>query len=899
MPQSYTEGQRLLGSDGQIYIVRGGVPTLEGGSTDVSRIVAPSPVRIAKEAQDRARQDEADARARRDQSSQEEKDRRAALEWQATHNPDGSKKADPADANNPQTAAVRSAALQKYNAARQLNGQIANMREKFKAGPGSTSGIWGIEDYFGGPANNAFDTAANAARGNVGTTLGFTGGQLNTDSEAKRNIGPYIPQSSDWDATALDKIAQLEGLRDTAIRDSIQVLGGIPDANGNVAPIPQGADPLEYAKKTWGTIAAAPSSGQGGPPSILPPGGGNSGGPAPYAGPGPVAPLSASGATGANVVGTGQNAVPNPEGEALYNDYLKLWGANADDATIREWSKKIYGAVNPDVEAALQARREGKNINFYPGDGLLTKNVGADTGAAGAVADTSASPTGTFAANFGNAAGAGIPQWLAGKVGGNPDLTDIRFDTMNATNPNAAVTGQLAGGAAGSGAAELGALRAAAAFGRGAEWAPRIADTAYGAASGATGNPDNPYAALLGGGIGFAGGVGGRAAARGTGAAFRGVRNEAVRELSARGIPMTTGQILGNSGRVGAAIKGIEDRLTGIPIVGDMVNARRREGFNGFNRAAFNEARQPIGAAPRDMIRAPGVEALGQDVSAGYGRALDGVNVTADNPFVTDMTAALRAGTALPDPMAGRANYTLNTRVGNSFSPTGDLSGTNFQQSLRGLRRDARAVRSEPYGHDFGEVTGQAEDALSGLLDRQAPGVVPQYEAANRANSLYETVRAAVDKARNGSRSGETDVFTPSQLSDAASASARRFGNSQGTTRQPFYDLTRAGQDVLPSSVPDSGTAGRLLLSAALPAALGGGVGEGADLLSGGDGGGLTKGLAVGALLAAGGSRRGQQLLQTILLDRPDALVRIGNKINSRQALGGVLGAPLLLEAQR
>lgn len=459
--------------------------------------------------------------------------------------------------------------------------------------------------------------------------------------------------------------------------------------------------------------------------------------------------------------------------------------------------------------------------------------------------------------------------------------------------------GQLTGGAAGAGAAELAALRAAMAFGRGAQWAPRIADTVYGATAGATGNPDNPgLGALLGGTLGGVGGVAGQTVARGTGNAFRGIRDESVRYLADRGVPMTTGQILGNSGRVGGAIKGIEDRLSGFPVVGDMINARRREGFEGFNRAAFNEARAPIGAAPSNVIREQGVEALGNDISAGYGSVLDNVNVSADAPFVTGMTGALRAGADLPEPMAGRVGYTLNTRVGNSFGPNGELSGRDFQQSLRGLRRDARTVRDEPYGWDFGNVTGQAEDALSGLLDRQAPGVVPQFNAANRANTLYETVRSAVDKARNGTRSGETGVFTPSQLSDAASASARRFGNSQGTTRQPFYDLSRAGQDILPSNVPDSGTAGRLLVSAALPAALGGGIGKGVDYATGTDGVG-TAGLTIGALLAAGGSRRAQRLLQTVLTERPDAFIRIGDQINRRQAIGGMFGAPLLLQAER
>lgn len=808
-------------------------------------------------------------------------------------------------ADNPNTAAVRAQALQAYNAARLLSDQIVTMRDKFKAGPGSTSGLSGIADYFGGPANNAFDNAANAARGNVGTTLGFTGGQLNTATEAAMNVGPYLPSSWDYDANALDKMTQLEALRDKSIRQSIQVLGGIPDANGNITPVPQGVDPVEFAKKMWSS-APAGAPAPPGAPLILPPGGGGNsgGGPTPYAGPGPVADLNASGSTGSNVIGTGMNSVPNPQGEALYKEFLGLWAAGASDDTIRRWSQKIYGNVNPDVEAALTARKQGKKINFYPGQGLLTKDVDANLSRNpldGLVADSASSPFGTFAVNFGNEATIGAPQWLAGKAGGNPDLTNIRFDTMNARNPNAAALGQLAGGAAGASLAELAAIRAAKAFGLGAKavetWAPRVGDTVYGGVRGATGNPDNPgTGALLGGFSGLAGGMAGRAGVRAVGGAFRGIQNEAIRELGFRGIPLTTGQILGKSGIVGSAIKGIEDRLTSLPVVGDLIKSRRIEGLEGFNRSAFGDARQPIGAPPNYTIRAPGIDALDDDIGAAYRKALDGVNVTADAPFGADYGAAIRAGRALPEPMRGNAEFTLDTRVGNSFAPNGDLSGNNFQQSLRGLRGDISDNITSAYGKDFRNVAGQAEDALTGLVERQAPSVMPQYNAANQAYRLKEVLRSAVDRARNGSKSGELEVFTPSQLSDAAAANSRRFGNTQGTTKQPFYSLTRAGQDVLPSTVPDSGTAGRWA-TLALPTALGG-AGYGLDQTGATDK--ATKaGIALGALLSLGGTRRAQRLFQTLLVDRPDAAIRIGDQIYSRQALGGIFGAPMMLDAQR
>jgi hypothetical protein len=355
---------------------------------------------------------------------------------------------------------------------------------------------------------------------------------------------------------------------------------------------------------------------------------------------------------------------------------------------------------------------------------------------------------------------------------------------------------------------------------------------------------------------------------------------------------------------LGGVAKGVEDRLSGVPVLGTVVNARRLEGMQGFNRAAFDESLAPIapqnarpGWGTNGVTGEQGIEAAQTRVGDAYDTTLNPVQLQADLPFTGDMRATLAAGDALPDPMAGRARYTLNTRIGNSFSDTGGLSGRDFQQSIRGLRRDAASVVNEPYGYDFGQVTRQGEAGLEGLLQRQSPGTLPAYNAANGAYRNVEVLRDAVNRARNGTRVGQPGIFAPSQLADAAAANAKKFGNSQGTTRQPFFDLSRAGQNVLPNSVPDSGTAGRLLTQQALAAGGLGVLGGGAGYAGGGEDGAQAVGaggLALGAILAAGGSRAGQRAITRALLDRPDALVQLGNQVQRRARIGGLFGAPML-----
>lgn len=526
------------------------------------------------------------------------------------------------------------------------------------------------------------------------------------------------------------------------------------------------------------------------------------------------------------------------------------------------------------VSAALAFRRKnpGYRGSYDLGD------LGTRTERTSGFERLAASPVGAYFANAANATTAGL---LGAATGTTND-----FKRLSRENPTSGLLGDITGAALGSAGLELGLGATAARTGLGVLGRPIVADAAFGGVSGATATPDNPLlGAAAGAGLGAGGGMFGRAAGRTIGRGFRGIQNANVGALRQAGVPLTVGQA------VGGALKGVEDRLAGVPVIGDIIGNRRREGLEAFNRAAFDQGLAPINANTGGAIGAQGVDAARGARSQGYANALDNVQVQADAPFVADMQGAINAGRALPDPMSANLGYTLPTRVGNSFDANGGLSGRDFQQSIRGLRRDARAMENLPYGYDFGQVTRQAEGALEGLLNRQSPGTIPAYQAANAANRNVEVLRDAVNRARNGSRSGTSDVFTPSQLADAAAQNSRAFGGTQGTTQQPFFNLTRAGQDVLPSKVPDSGTAGRLALLG-LPAAFGG-TGGGVGYATGDAQTGAAAGLGVGAALALGGSRGAQALAVRALADRPDALIRIGNGLYNRAALTGMFGAGL------
>ena len=726
------------------------------------------------------------------------------------------------------------------NGARNLQEAINDIKRRFAAGPGRTSGVRGIADYNPfSEENQRFNAAGNAARGFVGPALGLTGGQLNSVAEAKMAVGPYIPSASDFDTTIQDKIDRLQRLADA-----------------------------------MGSANQSKSAQQRQQPQALASGGGGNTNPPPPGGSGPAG-YDVAGVDGGVSGGGGGGNFASAAGVTMAQ---RLKAAYNRGAGVQELNKLLQDngfqpLSDPASIAAIQKRGP---ISFAPPQADDTR--GALGRAVGALADTG---LGAYAISAGDALTAGTLDNIAG---GQAKLAQ---EYAAQKFPTASLLGTVTGGALAAGGAELGLARAGLSAGRAALAGDALYGGAYGAGS-ADGEGDSR---LLNGTVGavggLAGGVAGRAAARGIGGALTGVQDANVRGLRASGVPLTVGQA------AGGALKGVEDRLSGVPVLVNVVQARRLEGMQGFNQAAFREGLAPIGGTTGGVTGEAGIDAAQAATRQGYDNALSGVRVTRDPQFTADYNASVNQGAQVP-------------RVGPEFEAwaQADLDPLTQQPTFDGrtVQDFIQQTRGADFGNDaMGDLVGRsvtgAENAMRGLVNRQDPSVIPALGRADHAYRNVQVLKDAVNRARNGTRVGETGTFAPSQLAGAAAANAKKFGNSQGTTRQPFFDLTRAGQAVLPNSVPDSGTAGRLLTQQALAAGGLGVLGGGAGYAGGGEDGAQTVGaggLALGALLAAGGSRTGQRALTRALLDRPDVAVQLGRGIQNRARLGGLFGAPLL-----
>lgn len=479
------------------------------------------------------------------------------------------------------------------------------------------------------------------------------------------------------------------------------------------------------------------------------------------------------------------------------------------------------------------------------------------------------------AAYFGNAANA-LTLGNLDTISGDPEQTRLGLEGLRQQNPNASLAGTVTGGALAAGGGEMLAGRLGLTGGRAALAGDALFGGGYGAGQADDGN--RLMGAVKGAGLGLAGGIGGRAAVSGGGRALTGVRDEAVRELTARGIPMTVGQIAARGGVVGKGIKKIEDALMSVPILGAAIQARRAEGAQGFNAAAFREAGAPINA-PAGGIAEEGVESGRFAVSGAYSDALSGVQVAADKTFIRDMTRAMAAGQRLHPKVAKDFKLIINNEVGRELA-SGRLTGEGYQALRQALRQERAVWKGKPRGHQYGQALRQVEGALESLVRRRAPGVV---DGLNRADRAYGMGKVVEDAVGRGANTG--GVFTPAQLGLAARKSGNKYGGTGATTARPFFDLQRAGQDILPSQVPNSGTADRLMGAGLVPALAGAGAaGQQAGLID----------PSTAAVMVAMGlpfTKAGQATFQRLLVQRPELVRAVGQKVLARKGAGGLFGA--------
>lgn len=758
----------------------------------------------------------------------------------------------------------------------QIN-HIEALFDKYQKGVGLSS----IAEYFPTQGNKAFDTAG-AGLADMGTAAFKVPGMgPQSDADAARFVAANQPSRWDTDSQVKEKLGALR----RRVDNTLEAMGQ-PPAKWGVQYDPERVDREDVP------AAFLPAPGEGAPPSA----------PAGDAPVGPIVLPDARGAQGdnvrvsdeADVTSAGSGLVREPRLAGVGQEMLRMVQAGEPfDKVLAYGDKRFqevgYPGISPGQRRALEyaTRMRAANPSKLVTDFVTgwenyemvpdtQSGAGARTMGAAATWSPGGIPVGNTATHFLNAATAGAPTYFAGDNGADVMAASRR------TMPTSSLIGDIGGNlAAMYGINKLGGALIQTGS-RPAQLAGKVltskggigGDTLYGASRG--GFEGGPEGVVIGGVAGAVGNKVGSGIANKGGQLIRGISDPAVDYLSKRGVPLSTAQLLGNRGIIGKTMT----KLESLPIIGDSMAARRGEAFEAYNRAALEDAGSQIGYAPgKTGFRGAelGLDAAGNAI----GDAVVGVDVPIDPTGRTDLaTAIANAQRTLTPDYAEKFATAVQNRVAPAIK-TGNLTGEAYQQAARGLKRYRAGAGSDGFEQDFRDALTNVDDALTGVVDRQAgPQVSEKLANANRAFRDYSLIMDATKRAQAGSQSGTQEIFTPAQLQQAVRSSKY----AKSGTKEPFYELNEAAQKILPSTVPNSGSADRGLASLLLPATLGGSAVATSQYVD-------PKVAAPLLALALLSTKTGAKVAQKALTGRGPTARAIGTKLINQRRKAGLFGA--------
>jgi hypothetical protein len=354
------------------------------------------------------------------------------------------------------------------------------------------------------------------------------------------------------------------------------------------------------------------------------------------------------------------------------------------------------------------------------------------------------------------------------------------------------------------------------------------------------------------------------------------------RLLVDEGVQLTPGQI------VGGKLRRLEDGATSIPVLGDSIKGAQRRGVASFDTAAINRSLDPIGDRVPNGVRGnQAIEYARTRLGDAYENLLPNlrgdlnhtpgagalpaqVGQPAIPSFRQELANIRQMGANLPEPQRGQLSRILDREIINRFTQNGMASGETLKDIESKLGTISRGYgRSTDYDvRTLGDAVQEAQAAMRRMVNN----VNPQYQGElARINEGYANFKKVQDAAgRVGANEG---VFSPAQLHSAVRAgdtSKDKRAFSEGNAL--MQDLSAAGKQVLPSTVPDSGTPFRAMASAAITHPL------------------RAAGLGIPISLASlAYTPAGQQILQTLLTRQGNPLYSGVANQTSPIVTGGIL----------
>ncbi len=376
-------------------------------------------------------------------------------------------------------------------------------------------------------------------------------------------------------------------------------------------------------------------------------------------------------------------------------------------------------------------------------------------------------------------------------------------------------------------------------------------------AGGLTGEGEGYKDAVMGAGGGVVGDRVLRSVGR-IGTGFEKISDEAKTLLKNK-IPVTMGQAQPDTFS-GRAVRGVEDAASSIPFgVGDLVVAGKQSGIKALKGKYVESALPPGMKTPASSKDQPlkALEEVGAEYSARYKKIL---SKPLESAFRIDADGLVSRSMKDPvAPMPKRSVKFIEKKIRDAVDIEGATPQSLFD-AQSALRAEAREISNSPSATRLdraeSKIYRKAADEILNTLEATNPGL----KELSMPYRNYVTLRHEVEKGL-----GHGENLTLRQMQSAS----KRSGNKE------LQELTRDAGSILPSRIPDSGTARR----GAQMALTGGGAG--AYMLL--DPSGLTAAAVALGLIAPGALATTQQGSKYLLGQAPgqDALRKLLEKYSA------------------
>jgi hypothetical protein len=347
----------------------------------------------------------------------------------------------------------------------------------------------------------------------------------------------------------------------------------------------------------------------------------------------------------------------------------------------------------------------------------------------------------------------------------------------------------------------------------------------------------------------------------------------------------TPGQLMSQTPIMGDFLREAEKKATSVPLLGDIIGGGLRTSFKDFNKVMANKALEPLG------ITVPSNVKEGSETNQFINQAISDAYEYVRNNSIFRTNFIDTHGRDVAQRLEDQMNYHAPNVTSDKKQFTKDIKNDIIDlirsskilggDTFREMEEKLGQLTTEGYAKN--STLGKSyENMLHSLRNELALQNPSMASFLKNTHEVFKNQKVIEDAS---SRRGNADaLYSPQQFGSAVQAKAGKGQTSQGMGR--FVDEANSATNVLGNTVPDSGTAGRSMIGAAL---LGGG-----SMLP------LVGPLAIKGLMASGAySPVGMKMLTNLATKRPEVFQKASPYVSGGlSALGGVQGAQPDIEPQ-